>query len=89
MKCPFHRALSPIAGVGLFSSRYFPQGTLLLKVSDANGNLTDMGRYINTAPSNGCIALGTGANIAIYQRIDGCYAIAMVPIMPGRELLLR
>lgn len=89
MICPFHKALSPIAGIGLFASRYFPCGTVLLKVSDNKGNFTDMGKYINHAPLNGCLALGTGANIDIYSTKDGCYAVAAVPIMPGRELLRR
>lgn len=87
MSCPFYTALSPIAGRGLFANRYFPCGTVLLKVSDQNGRLTDMGRLINHAPRNGTISLGTGANIMIYPSGNGCYAIAALPIFQGRELL--
>ena len=87
MSCPFYTALSPIAGRGLFANRYFPSGTVLLKVSYSDGTPTYMGRFINTAPRNGALALGTGANIIIHQEPDGCYAVAAYPIFQGGELL--
>ena len=87
MTCPFFTALSPIAGRGLFANRYFPCGTPLLKVSDSNGKLTSMGSLINIAPSNGVLALRTGANIVLHHESDGCYAVSSVPIFQGREIL--
>jgi hypothetical protein len=78
MDCPFYNALSPIHGRGLFSNQYFPYTSILFKVSDLNGNVTDFGRLINHSYK---------PNIILHKEDDGYYAVATKPIYQGEEIL--
>ena len=78
MDCPLYTALSPIHGRGLFANEYFPVGTVLLKVSDKHGNVTDLGQWINHSLM---------PNIILHEESDGYYAVASMPIYQGREIV--
>ncbi len=77
-ECPFYNALSPLHGRGLFANRYFPYGTVLLQVTDNDGNVTENGRLINHSST---------PNIMLHKEADGWYAVAIIPIYQGREIL--
>ncbi len=77
MTCPFYNALSPIHGRGLFANEYFPVGTVLFKVSDKQGNVTDLGQLVNHSWM---------PNIILHKN-DGYYAVASMPIYQGREIV--
>lgn len=78
MDCPFYNALSPIHGRGLFANQYFPVGTLLFKISDLDGNVTDLGKLVNHS---------WRANIIVHEEPDGHYAVASKPIFQGHEIV--
>lgn len=78
MNCPFYTALSPYHGRGLFSNKYFPTGTILFKISDLRGNVTDFGKWVNHSYS---------PNIIVHKEKDGYYAVSAYPIYQGREIL--
>ncbi len=79
MDCPFYTALSPIHGRGLFANQYFPVGSVLFKVSDRNGNVTDFGRWVNHDRNH--------PNVMLHAEPDGYYAVAILPIFQGREIV--
>ncbi|KKL55789.1 hypothetical protein LCGC14_2251910 [marine sediment metagenome] len=78
MDCPFYTALSLIHGRGLFANEYFPVGTVLFKVSDKQGNVTDLGQWINHSVM---------PNITLHKESDGYYSVASMPIYQGREII--
>ena len=77
-ECPFYNALSSIHERGLFANRYFPYGTVLLKVVDNYGKVTENGRLINHSYT---------PNIILHREPDGWYAVAIIPIYQGKEIL--
>ena len=78
MNCPFYTALSPLHGRGLFSNEYFPYGTVLFIVSDKEGNVTSFGQWINHSNQ---------PNIILHEEKDGYYAVAIMPIYQGIEIV--
>lgn len=78
MDCPFYTALSPLHGRGLFANQYFPIGSVLFKVSDKKGNVTDFGRWVNHS---------WNPNIILHAEDSGYYAVASMPIYQGREIV--
>ena len=66
-------------GRGLYANRYFPHGTVLFKYSEADGTPTSLGMLVNP---------GYQPNVRLERRRDGCvYAVAMIPIYMGRQIL--
>lgn len=78
MNYSFYIALSPIHDKGLFASEYFPVGTLLLKICDLKGNVTELGAFINHSRT---------PNITVHREEDGYYAVSTMPIYQGREIV--
>jgi hypothetical protein len=78
MSCPFYTALSPIHGRGLYANQYFPVGSVLFKVADQNGQITNLGKYVNHSWT---------PNIILHKESDSWYAVASMPIFSGREII--
>ena len=78
MKCPFYTALSPIHGRGLFTNEYFPVGSILFKVCDKQGDITDFGKWVNHS---------INPNIMLHTEQDGYYAVSLIPIFAGKEIV--
>ena len=80
MNCLFYNGLTPMRGRGLYANAYFPVGTTLFQMTDSKGVLTPMGALVHNSRL---------ANIICRQAADGLYAIAAVPIYPGRQILFN
>jgi SET domain-containing protein len=78
MDCPFYTNFSQIHGRGLFSNQYFPEGSILFKVVDNKNNVTDLGKWINHSWQ---------PNIILHKEKDGWYAVSIMPIYQGIEIL--
>jgi len=79
MDCPFVNKLTPRRGRGLYANKYFPYGTVLFKMADSTGRLSDFGRIVNHS---------VNANIYLVKKCDGWYAYGKFPIYQGVEILL-
>jgi len=79
MDCPFVNKLTPRRNRGLYANKYFPQGTVLFKMAELNGRLSNFGQIVNHS---------INPNIYLLKMKDGWYAFGKIPIYQGVEILL-